>query len=144
MAVGLLREGIRAQLSWLDVTGEEALDLSQLYLRVIFTWHRGLPEGEAVNALYASHEIGSYDGELDLERFFSREDLDQIASGEHPYYNFEASETERLGQFLKELIDNKIAPAVIYDYWQNLLKEFGGDEFQALVELSFRKPVEAS
>lgn len=144
MAVGLLREGIRAQLDWLEITELENEDIYQLYILLCFLWAAGLPEGQAVDVVYSLYAIGSYESELSLDRLFSREDLEKVAAGEHPYYSFEGSETARIEQFLKELIDNEVAPAVIYDYWQNLLKEFDGDEFQALVELPFRRPVEAS
>lgn len=144
MAVGLLKEGIRAQLDWLEYTEVERQNLEQLYVQLLFTWMSGLPEGKAVDAVYASHEITPYSEELSLEKFFSREDLEAVATGVHPYYNFDGSETERIEQFMKELIDSKVAPAAIYNYWQDLLEEFEGDEFQALVELPFRRPLEAS
>lgn len=144
MAVGILSPGIRAQLDWLEYTEVERQNLKQLYVQLMLTWSPGLPEGKAVDAVYASHEIASYGKEFSLEKFFSREDLEAVATGAHPYYSFDASETERIEQFLKELIDSKVAPAVIYDYWQNLLEEFDGNEFQALVELPFRRPLEAS
>lgn len=144
MAVGLLKEGIRAQLDWLEYSEIDRQNLEQLYVQLMFTWISGLPEGKAVDAVYASHEIAPYSEELRLEKFFSREDLEAVATGAHPYYSFEGSETDRIEQFMKELIDSKVAPAVIYNYWQSLLEEFDGDEFQTLVELPFRRPLEDS
>lgn len=144
MAVGVLRDGIREELDWLEITEIEHSNLQQLHLGLSFMWGTGLTEGKAVEAVYSYKDLVGDLEKFDTEKFFSRTDLEEIAAGTNPYYDIPGTETDRLAQFLRELIDRKVAPAAIYNYWQSILAEFDGDEFKAVVELAFRRPLETS
>jgi hypothetical protein len=146
MPVGLVRQGIRDQLDWLDLTTEEQEQLDYLSIMLQFAWmgNNAAPRGKAVEQLYATADTMDRFAFLTEERVFARSDVEAIAAGTHPYYSFSGKPSERISQFIEELRARHIAPAALYDYWQNLLAEHDGNEFEAVVAIEFHRPAEAS
>lgn len=88
--------------------------------------------------------LGGFDGLMEYGKFFTQQDLLEIADGTHALYAMQGTPSERLIQFFSELNSGYVSPAVVYDFWVKLLESCGGDELKAAIELEYHRPKKIS